>query len=172
MTCIRRRIPCLRWTRSASVQTALSHAADMENANVANAYAKGISEGSTASVMTPAAIGITISSVGVRKIQQSTTKTMVSFQLQMSTIICDSGTADSPSLCYLGNGKCDCGTCECNPNYSGPACECSTLTDQCHTGGGGLCSHHGNCKCNKCQCHPDFFGRHCSKIRAPCMRFK
>lgn len=104
---------------------------------------------------------------------QSTTKTMISFQLQISTIFCDSWTADNPSLCYLaGNGKCDCGTCECNANYSGPACECSTLTDQCHTGGGGLCSHHGNCRCNKCQCHPGFFGRHCSEIRGHCIRFK
>ncbi|XP_031421619.1 integrin beta-7-like isoform X2 [Clupea harengus] len=76
------------------------------------------------------------------------------------------------NLICAGNGKCNCGTCECNTNYSGPACECSTLTDQCHTGGGGLCSHNGHCKCNKCHCHPDFFGRHCSEIRAPCIKFK
>lgn len=68
VTCRRIRTPYLRWKRSASIQTALYHAVDMEYAYVASAYARGISKGSTANVMTPAAIGITILSVGVRKI--------------------------------------------------------------------------------------------------------
>eukprot|EP00063_Salmo_salar_P027806 XP_014002641.1 PREDICTED: integrin beta-7-like isoform X2 [Salmo salar] len=91
-----------------------------------------------------------------------------------------------------GRGSCVCGQCICwgqhrgqhcqcddiscnrhnNMICGGPACECSTLTDQCQTSNDGICSHRGQCECNECHCHPGFFGRHCTKPLAPCDTYR
>lgn len=49
---------------------------------------------------------------------------------------CDNFSCDrnNNQLCS-GNGNCVCGQCECNSNWSGKSCECSTNKDTCRLHG-------------------------------------
>ncbi|XP_018615870.1 integrin beta-7-like [Scleropages formosus] len=71
----------------------------------------------------------------------------------------------------VGKGTCNCGVCECFPNYTGSACQCSSFRDRCQTGSSGECSNRGLCKCNRCHCEPGFYGEHCAQIEAPCQTY-
>ena len=63
---------------------------------------------------------------------------------------------------------CDCGICQCQPEFSGPTCECSTLQTNCispdskmSNDTNNICSGHGVCKCNQCECEGSHFGQFC-----------
>ncbi|PIO33892.1 hypothetical protein AB205_0150770 [Aquarana catesbeiana] len=61
-----------------------------------------------------------------------------------------------------GNGVCKCRVCECFPNYSGSACDCSEDTLTCMASNGQLCNGTGICECGRCKCtDPKFHGYTC-----------
>lgn len=66
-----------------------------------------------------------------------------------------------------GRGYCDCGVCQCQPDYTETTCECSTLTTNCISPDSKMsdtnkvCSGRGECKCNKCECEGSHFGKFC-----------
>lgn len=60
-------------------------------------------------------------------------------------------------------GRCDCGKCVCNANYTGEACECAVSTADCQKDNGTICSGNGECVCNRCQCKTGFRGKTCDQ---------
>ncbi|XP_060081363.1 integrin beta-3-like [Ylistrum balloti] len=52
-------------------------------------------------------------------------------------------------------GRCQCGVCQCGPDYTGEACGCSRMTDGCVASDGSLCNNQGSCVCGYCQCNKD-----------------
>lgn len=65
-----------------------------------------------------------------------------------------------------GHGFCNCGVCECIPEFSGETCECSSLKTNCIAPDNTKaerqeCSGHGTCKCNQCECDSSHFGTFC-----------
>ncbi|XP_073485974.1 integrin beta-1-A-like isoform X2 [Aquarana catesbeiana] len=76
---------------------------------------------------------------------------------------CDNFNCDrSDGLICGGNGVCKCRVCECFPNYSGSACDCSEDTLTCMASNGQLCNGTGICECGRCKCtDPKFHGYTC-----------
>ncbi|KAM8967513.1 integrin beta-1 isoform 2-T2 [Pelodytes ibericus] len=61
-----------------------------------------------------------------------------------------------------GRGICKCRVCECFPNYSGNACDCSEDTSTCVATNGQICNGRGICDCGRCKCtDPKFQGATC-----------
>ncbi|XP_075443846.1 integrin beta-1 isoform X3 [Ascaphus truei] len=61
-----------------------------------------------------------------------------------------------------GKGTCKCRVCECFPNYSGSACDCSEDTSTCVATNGQICNGRGICDCGRCKCtDPKFQGATC-----------
>ncbi|XP_060584160.1 integrin beta-like protein 1 [Ruditapes philippinarum] len=58
-----------------------------------------------------------------------------------------------------GHGRCSCGQCECEPGYTGEACECPTSSDSCMASNGMICNGVGNCVCGECMCDKDSYFR-------------
>lgn len=59
-------------------------------------------------------------------------------------------------------GKCNCGVCECQAEFTGKTCECSNLETHCIAPGSDkVCSGHGSCDCNECKCKEPFSGKFC-----------
>lgn len=58
-----------------------------------------------------------------------------------------------------GHGICNCGVCQCDPGYTGPACECPLNKDTCISKNGKECNGHGECICGKCRCYTDKDGQ-------------
>lgn len=52
-------------------------------------------------------------------------------------------------------GRCQCGVCQCAPDYTGEACGCSSMTDGCLASDGSICNNQGSCVCGYCQCDKD-----------------
>lgn len=51
------------------------------------------------------------------------------------------------------HGICECGTCQCNSEWTGPACECRKSVDTCiDPESRKVCAGHGECICGKCKC--------------------
>ena len=49
--------------------------------------------------------------------------------------------------------RCECGECECEAGWAGPACDCPTEKESCRSPyDGQICSGHGECSCGECQC--------------------
>ena len=68
------------------------------------------------------------------------------------------------------HGKCVCGKCQCEPNWSGEDCSCHMVTDKCMGPYSPKeCSGQGKCTCNKCVCDSSaksegqFAGEFCEK---------
>ncbi|XP_063431271.1 integrin beta-1-like [Mytilus trossulus] len=67
---------------------------------------------------------------------------------------------DNRSCNYFNNalcggpahGTCVCGTCSCNPGYTGEECGCTTNTDNCMSSDGSICNNQGYCECGRCRC--------------------
>ncbi|XP_068091869.1 integrin beta-1 isoform X2 [Hyperolius riggenbachi] len=76
---------------------------------------------------------------------------------------CDNFNCDrSNGLICGGNGVCKCRVCECFPNFSGSACDCSEDTSTCIASNGQLCNGRGVCECGRCKCtDPKFQGQTC-----------
>lgn len=50
------------------------------------------------------------------------------------------------------HGVCECGSCVCKPEWTGPSCDCRALNDTCISPQTGeICSGNGNCKCGVCK---------------------
>lgn len=63
-----------------------------------------------------------------------------------------------------GHGVCNCGFCQCAPDWQGENCNCSRRTDTCMSGLGLLCSGRGQCVCGACECtQPGAYGATCDK---------
>ncbi|KAK0049467.1 integrin beta-1 [Biomphalaria pfeifferi] len=83
-------------------------------------------------------------------------------------------------LCNGGNGSLVCGLCECNQNYFGQNCECtSTNLDsgqtQCNRAGENstkVCSGVGECECGKCICKDGYSGTFCECNDQACGLFQ
>lgn len=61
-----------------------------------------------------------------------------------------------------GNGICKCRVCECFPNFTGSACDCSLDTTPCMASNGQICNGRGTCECGTCNCtDPKFQGPTC-----------
>lgn len=68
-----------------------------------------------------------------------------------------------PSSCP-GHGVCNCGFCQCAPDWQGENCNCSRRTDTCMSNLGLLCSGRGQCVCGACECtQPGAYGATCDK---------
>lgn len=68
------------------------------------------------------------------------------------------------SWLILGHGTCYCGFCQCDPDWKGENCNCSTRTDTCMSSLGLLCSGRGQCVCGSCECtQPGAYGSTCDK---------
>ncbi|KAM5157108.1 integrin beta-1 [Mantella aurantiaca] len=66
---------------------------------------------------------------------------------------CDNFNCDrSNGLICGGNGVCKCRVCECFPNFSGSACDCSEDKSTCIASNGQLCNGRGVCECGRCKC--------------------
>ncbi|XP_040208570.1 integrin beta-1-A isoform X2 [Rana temporaria] len=76
---------------------------------------------------------------------------------------CDNFNCDrSNGLICGGNGVCKCRVCECFPNFSGSACDCSEDKSTCIASNGQLCNGRGTCECGRCKCtDPKFQGQTC-----------
>eukprot|EP00079_Xenopus_tropicalis_P036299 XP_017950070.1 PREDICTED: integrin beta-1 isoform X1 [Xenopus tropicalis] len=76
---------------------------------------------------------------------------------------CDNFNCDrSNGLICGGKGVCKCRVCECFPNYSGSACDCSEDTSTCMAKNGQICNGRGICDCGRCKCtDPKFQGPTC-----------
>lgn len=69
-----------------------------------------------------------------------------------------------PCLFSLGHGVCNCGFCQCAPDWQGENCNCSRRTDTCMSNLGLLCSGRGQCVCGACECtQPGAYGATCDK---------
>lgn len=63
-----------------------------------------------------------------------------------------------------GHGVCNCGFCQCAPDWQGENCNCSRRTDTCMSSMGLLCSGRGQCVCGACECtQPGAYGATCDK---------
>uniref|UniRef100_A0A8C9FR87 Integrin beta n=1 Tax=Pavo cristatus TaxID=9049 RepID=A0A8C9FR87_PAVCR len=76
---------------------------------------------------------------------------------------CDNFNCDrSNGLICGGNGICKCRVCECFPNFTGSACDCSLDTTPCLAANGQICNGRGTCECGTCNCtDPKFQGPTC-----------
>lgn len=70
-------------------------------------------------------------------------------------------------FCFIflsGHGVCNCGFCQCAPDWQGENCNCSRRTDTCMSNLGLLCSGRGQCICGVCECtQPGAYGATCDK---------
>lgn len=65
---------------------------------------------------------------------------------------------------FSGHGVCNCGFCQCAPDWQGENCNCSRRTDTCMSSLGLLCSGRGQCVCGACECtQPGAYGATCDK---------
>ena len=67
------------------------------------------------------------------------------------------------------------GTCQCQPGFTGAACETATVevTASMAPGCGSNCTNHGKCMLGKCFCDPMWGDQHCGKFLPPkCPRGK
>ncbi|ESN96335.1 hypothetical protein HELRODRAFT_189200 [Helobdella robusta] len=66
---------------------------------------------------------------------------------------------------YSDKGTCHCGKCQCQPGFSGSACDCPTSNKTCLASNGDLCNGVGECNCGVCQCAKDrpFIGDTCEE---------
>lgn len=63
-----------------------------------------------------------------------------------------------------GHGVCNCGFCQCAPDWQGENCNCSRRIDTCMSSLGLLCSGRGQCVCGACECtQPGAYGATCDK---------
>ncbi|XP_036767972.2 integrin beta-2 [Manis pentadactyla] len=58
-------------------------------------------------------------------------------------------------------GRCNCGKCECKPEFEGSACQCANSTQGCVNKDGYVCSGRGRCRCNVCECDTGYQQPHC-----------
>ncbi|RWS10657.1 integrin beta-PS-like protein, partial [Dinothrombium tinctorium] len=78
------------------------------------------------------------------------------------------------------HGKCECRKCQCNPDWTGSACECKRSVDDCiEPKTGKICSGRGQCVCGKCKCAESDVGLYtgrfcelCPACRTQCDNFK
>ncbi|XP_043929635.1 integrin beta-2-like [Protopterus annectens] len=73
-----------------------------------------------------------------------------------------------------GNGKCDCGTCKCNEEYEGSACQCTKSIKSCLNSRNNVCSGRGTCVCDICQCTNGYqppFCEICPGCEMPCEKY-
>lgn len=69
-----------------------------------------------------------------------------------------------PRAVFSGHGQCSCGDCQCDSDWTGYYCNCTTRTDTCLSSNGLLCSGRGKCECGSCVCiQPGSYGNTCEK---------
>ncbi|XP_077347212.1 integrin beta-1-A-like isoform X2 [Lithobates pipiens] len=79
---------------------------------------------------------------------------------------CDNFNCDRYNGLICGdNGVCNCRVCECFPNFSGSACDCSEDKSTCMASNGQLCNGRGICECGRCKCMDNFLGETCELSR-------
>ncbi|XP_026874139.2 integrin beta-6 isoform X3 [Electrophorus electricus] len=82
--------------------------------------------------------------------------------------------------CSSGRGALVCGSCVCDPGFTGPRCECeegkAQISDCRAEEGDDICSGQGECFCGQCVCHsPTFghvYGKYCECDDFSCLRFR
>lgn len=71
------------------------------------------------------------------------------------------GRAASALASFPERGRCNCGKCECKPEFEGSACQCANSTQGCVNKDGYVCSGRGRCRCNVCECDTGYQQPHC-----------
>ncbi|XP_076880755.1 integrin beta-6 isoform X2 [Brachyhypopomus gauderio] len=99
-----------------------------------------------------------------------------------SLCVCPCQETPEPSSisCDSGRGDLVCGSCVCNPGFTGPRCECeeeqAQISDCRAEESGEICSGLGECFCGRCVCHSSTFGRvngkYCECNDFSCPRFR
>ncbi|XP_017782701.1 PREDICTED: integrin beta-nu-like [Nicrophorus vespilloides] len=74
---------------------------------------------------------------------------------------------DSRGKVCSDQGKCVESKCECDENFSGNICDCTTLLDTCIAPSGKVCDGHGDCECGNCICRLEgnitYSGKYCDR---------
>ncbi|XP_037641480.1 integrin beta-1-like isoform X1 [Sebastes umbrosus] len=62
-----------------------------------------------------------------------------------------------------GHGRCECGRCICDDDWTGEGCVCSMETASCMATNQRLCNDRGSCQCGMCKCEPPYAGPTCEE---------
>ncbi|XP_009997642.1 PREDICTED: integrin beta-3 [Chaetura pelagica] len=77
-----------------------------------------------------------------------------------------------PSGLSPGHGRCSCGDCLCDSDWTGDNCNCTTRTDTCLASNGLVCSGHGSCLCGRCDWNqPGAYGDSMEGLSRTCLLF-
>ncbi|XP_077576342.1 integrin beta-1-like [Stigmatopora nigra] len=73
-----------------------------------------------------------------------------------------------------GHGKCECGQCICDNDWTSEDCSCTFDTTSCMASNQQLCNNNGMCECGSCRCDPPYGGptcESCPSCLSPCENY-
>lgn len=74
-----------------------------------------------------------------------------------------------------GHGRCECGSCVCDNDWTGEDCSCSLEVASCMASNQMLCGGRGICMCGTCKCEPPYSGptcEDCPTCRGVCQEYR